>query len=311
MTDIVRAALTETRNAFDGMPDAQAELETLDGRMDEVREANIAHNVELVARAAAAGARVVCLGELFPAPYFALSQHPVWFALAEDALAGPSISAMKAAAREHGTIVIAPIYELDGNQRFNTAVVIDEKGEVLGRYRKTHVPEGANEQAGFHETCYYDRSDGKLGDWPANVSKNPFFPVFQTSFGRIGVATCYDRHFPGAIAALADNGAQIVFSPAVTFGAKSKQLWNMEFRVDAARHNLFIGGSNRRGAEKPWGVEFFGGSYFTGPNGPVAPVAELAELVVCDLDLTELERGDPSGWNLARDARPNIYHLGE
>jgi hypothetical protein len=108
-----------------------------------------------------------------------------------------------------------PIFEHDprSGRRFNTAVVIDEAGEILGRYRKTHIPVGTNEQASFCETFYYDRSDGDLGTWPRNVSSNPFFPVFETRLVRLGVAICYDRHFEGVMSALAENGAELVLSP--------------------------------------------------------------------------------------------------
>ena len=90
----------------------------------------------------------------------------------------------------------------------------------------------------FTETFYYDASDGDLGAWPANRSTNPYFPVFETPVARIGVAICYDRHFEGVIAALAANGAELVLSPAVTFGAKSRRMWDLEFPVDAARHRV-------------------------------------------------------------------------
>ena len=110
------------------------------------------------------------------------------------------------------------------------------------------------------------------------------------------------------MSSLAREGAQLVFSPAVTFGEKSRRMWPLEFEVDAARHNLFIGGSNRRGTEAPWNVEFFGESLFTGPAGRLEPVAnDHAELILCDLDLAQLEGDDPSGWKLGADARPGTY----
>jgi len=309
VTRIVRAAMTETRNAFAPMPERVEDLGVLADRLDEVREANVRHHVELIAAAAAEGAAVVGLGELFPAPYFALGREPMWRAMAEDAEHGPTITALRACAREQRVILVAPIYELDGasGRRFNTAVVIDEHGAVLGKYRKTHVPEGTNEAASFCETFYYERSDGELGQFAANVAHNPFFPVFETSIGRLAVATCYDRHFEGVMRTLATGGAELVFSPAVTFGAKSRRLWELEFEVDAARHGLFIGGSNRAGTEPPWGVEYFGASHFVGPNGRIPRRPSRPELVVSDLDLAELTAHDPSGWDLARDARPDTY----
>ena len=173
---------------------------------------------------------------------------------------------------------------------------------MSGTYRKTHIPHGRNEQGAFHETFYYERSDGRQGGGEPN-----YFPVFTTSAGRIGVATCYDRHFEGVVSTLAARGAEIVFSPAVTFGDKAERLWHLEFAVDAARHRVFIGGSNRRGAEAPWNQEYFGQSHFCGPEGVLPDQSDLPDLVIADLDLDALHGADPSGWDLRADARPDIY----
>ncbi|MCA9659506.1 MAG: hypothetical protein KC486_14260, partial [Myxococcales bacterium] len=157
-------------------------------------------------------------------------------------------------------IVVAPIYELDAatERRFNTAVVIDERGELLGRYRKCHIPDGSNEQGSFRESYYYEASTGEAVEHPGNIADNPFFPVFETSVGRLGVAICYDRHFDGVIRSLAHGGAEIILVPAVTFGATSRRMWRIEAEVDAIRHRVYIAPSNRRGAEPPWNQEFFG-----------------------------------------------------
>jgi beta-ureidopropionase len=304
----LRAALTQTVNAYRDMPATVAGLPALAGRLADIRRANVDHHVALLHAAAARQVRIICFGELFTGPYFALGREPMWLDLAEDAATGETVTRLREAARAAGVIVVAPIYELaaDG-RRFNTAVVIDERGELLGKYRKTHIPSGRNEQASFCEDFYYQRSDGDNGRGPAVESDNPHFPVFATSVGRVGVATCYDRHFEGVMGSLASGGAQLVFSPAVTFGAKSQRMWPLEFAVDAARHNLFIGGSNRKGSEPPWNQPYFGDSHFVGPGGRLADASDHPELVIADLDLAELSAADPSGWNLARDLRPDIY----
>lgn len=305
---IVRAALTQCHNAYSGMPERVEDLPRLASVLDEIRQANVDHHVALMEEARTLGVDVIGFGELFTAPYFALHQDPFWTGLAENAEYGPTVTTLRAAAAHLGLVVIAPIYERapDG-RRFNTAVLIDETGQLLGRFRKVHLPHGHNEQGSFLEGDYYERSDGQNGPFHGNISHNPHFPVWETRAGRIGVATCYDRHFEGVMSALAHEGAQIVFSPAVTFGEKSRRMWDMEFAVDAARHNLFIAGSNRLGAEAPWNQEFFGGSHFVGPQGALANVSNRHELIVADLDLGDLERPDPSGWNLARDRRPECY----
>lgn len=309
MSRLVRAALTQTKNAYLEMPDSVDALAELSDKLPAIRDANIEHHVALIAAAKDLGVQVLCMGELFAAPYFALDRTPMWQELAEDAREGVTVKAMQAAASAHEMLVVAPIYEIDSEsgKRFNTALVVERDGSVLGKYRKCHIPEGSNDAGSFCETFYYQRSDGKLGNGSTKVSKNEFFPVFETSVGKLGVAICYDRHFPGVMKALAEQGAEIVFSPAVTFGQKSQTMWDMEFAVDAARHNLFIGGSNRVGREAPWNQEFFGASYFVGPNGRADLVRAPQGLVVADLDLEQLTSEDPSGWNFARDLRPDIY----
>ena len=223
---LIRAALTQTVNAYPDMPASLDKIGTLRGRLDKVREANLEHNRDLIGRAAGMGARVLCLGELFSAPYFALTLDALWLDMAEDAAAGESVRAMRHAAKEFSIIVIAPIYELaPGGKRYNTAVVIDEHGGVLGKFRKLHIPQGKNDKGEFMEKFYYGQSDGPLNEGAARVAaENPLFPVFQTSVGRVGVSICYDRHFEGVTGSLADAGAQIVFSPAVTFGTKSRRM---------------------------------------------------------------------------------------
>lgn len=299
MTRIVRAALTETRNVADLRAPFDAAA---------IRAANVRHHVELVARAASLGARIIGFGELFTAPYFALERDPRWHALAEDARDGESVRVFADVARRHGVVVVMPLYEQDAatGRRFNTAVVIDADGVVLGRSRKLHIPVGTNETAGFHESFYYEPSDGSLEPLLRNVSPHGALPVFETAVGRVGVSICYDRHFPRVAETLARAGAELVFSPAVTFGAKSRRMWRQEFAVDACRHRVFIGASNRRGVEPPFTVEYFGESHFVGPEGELDDLSDDSSLVVSDLDLEQLSRRDPSGWDFARDARRDV-----
>ncbi|MDF1661784.1 MAG: hypothetical protein P1V97_08420 [Planctomycetota bacterium] len=305
----LKVGLTETVNAFQGMPENLNKLDDLKGNLDALRDANLDHHEELVKAAAAMGVKALGFGELFTGPYFALERKELWFALAEDAQSGPTVTRLRQIAKDNATVLVAPIFEKDSvsGRRFNTAVFIESNGEVLGIYRKTHIPEGTNEQASFCETFYYDKSNGKLGSWPKNISKNPYFPVYESSVGKIAAAICYDRHFPGVVKTLAEQGAEIIFSPAVTFGEKSRRMWDMEFAVDACRHNVFIGGSNRKGVEAPWTQEYFGASHWVGPNGVAPNMSDHPNLKCAEINLGELGSGDPSGWDLARDLRPKIY----
>ncbi len=301
---VIRVAVTQTRNAFAGMPPTVAALGELKTKLDLVRSANVEHHLGLLAAAAQRGVQVVGFGELFAAPYFGLSQEPMWRTLAEDARTGATVSAIREAAAALGMVVIAPIYELatETGERFNTAVVIDADGSVLGSYRKLHIPSGTNEVGSFDERFYYRAGDGRQRlDLTRLSSLDPCYPVFCSAVGRIAVAICYDRHFAYVAPKLVEGGAQLIFVPAVTFGAKARRLWELEFEVDAARHRVFVAGSNRIGAEPPWGQEFFGQSHIVGPEGRLEDRSDHPELIVTDVDLDSLAGADPSGWSLARD----------
>ena len=191
-------------------------------------------------------------------------------------------------------MIVAPLYEREGERRYNTAIVVDADGAWLGRYRKTHIPEGRNEQGPFAETYYYGAGDE--------------LSVFPTAVGILGVAICYDRHFDGVVRSLAQRGAELVFVPAVTFGEVSARIWPQELAVDAVRCRVFVGGSNRKGPEPPWNIDFFGDTQFVDPNGERLPdLCDHPELIVSDLNLGTLEASAASGWRLSADRRPELY----
>lgn len=305
---VVRAAMTQTINQYGPMPQSVDRLHELEGKLERLRQKNVEHHVRLVEEAAAQGVRAICFGELFTAPYFAFTKDELWLALAEP-LDGPTVTELREAARRHEMVIVAPLYELEPTtgKRYNTAVFLDADGGLLGHFSKVHIPHGENESNAFLERFYYDGSAGRPNPSPKNVSSHPYFPVFETAVGRIGCAICYDRHFEGVMSTLADGGAELVFSPAATFGKKSQRLWYMEFAVDAARHNLFIGGSNRFGSEVPWRQPFFGGTHFVGPNGRLTNESANPELVIVDLPLHELGEPDPAGWKLKAHRRTDVY----
>lgn len=311
MSDSVRVALTETRDMSTCLPRRAAELKDLDpALLETIRRENVEHHIDLAEAAANMGVQVICFGEMFTGPYFATRFDEVFLGMAECARTGPTVRTLQKVARDLNMVIVAPIYELEASTglRYNTAVVIDADGDWLGCYRKTHIPVGQNDKGQFKETLYFGRSLGDMdNDGPTNISTNPYYPVFATAAGNIGVMICYDRHFEGVVRALSTQGAQLIFCPAVTFGTKSERMWEAEFATDASRHNVFIGGSNRKGSERPWNQPFFGRSYFVGPNGRLADLSERPELIVADVDLGALERPDPAGWNIARDIREEIY----
>jgi len=242
--------------------------------------------------AAAQGAQVICFQELFYGPFFAQVQDKEYYSWAEQA-DGPTITRFRALAAELSMVMVLPIYEEEqAGFLYNTAVVVDADGTVLGKYRKHHIPN----LHGFWEKFYFR---------PGNTG----FPVFDTAVGRIGVYICYDRHFPEGWRALGLNGAQIVFNPSATSRGLSSYLWKLEQPAAAVANEYYIGALNRVGIEPLGDDDFYGTSYFVGPDGQfVGDVADAykPELVVRDLDLDRISQVR-NQWAFYRDRRPEAY----
>ncbi len=193
--------------------------------------------------------------------------------------------------------MVLPIYEEDQpGVYYNTAVVVDSDGTILGKYRKHHIPHLDK----FWEKFYF--RPGNLG-----------YPVFNTSVGPIGVYICYDRHFPEGWRELGLNGAQIVFNPNATKPGLSNRLWELEQPAAAAANGYFVAAPNRVGLEdNEYGdlaVSFYGGSQFADPQGNlVGPMGsnEKEEIVIRDLDL-DMIRQVRNNWQFYRDRRPESY----
>ncbi|MCL4742077.1 MAG: acyltransferase [Phycisphaerales bacterium] len=273
----------------------QASLcERSDAPFDRIKRGMIDRHVSLIAEAADRGARVVCLQELFNGPYFCAEQETKWYAFAEPVPDGPTVTTMRDVARKHGVILIVPVYEREmPGLYYNCAAVIDERGEFLGKYRKSHLPHC---KPGFWEKFYF--APGNLG-----------YPVFETSAGRIGVYICYDRHFPEGARILGLHGAEIVFNPSATVAGLSEYLWEIEQPSMAVANQYFVGAINRVGREAPWDIgEFYGKSYFCDPRGKIVAQAsrDKDEIVVADLDLDMIEEVRAT-WQWFRDRRPETY----
>ncbi len=280
---IVRAALIQASLAAD----ASAPLE-------EIKQAMIDRHVELIGEAAAKGAQVACLQELFYGPYFCAEQDEKWYALTERIPDGPTTRLMQELARQHKMVLVVPIYEEDlTGVYYNTAAVIDADGTYLGKYRKTHIPHC---HPGFWEKFYFR---------PGNSG----FPVFDTAVGKVGVYICYDRHFPEGWRELGLNGAEIVFNPSATVAGLSEYLWKLEQPAAAANNIYYVGAINRPGTEAPWNIgEFYGQSYFANPRGQILAEGSRTEddVVIADLDL-DLIREVRNVWQFYRDRRPETY----
>jgi beta-ureidopropionase len=178
---------------------------------------------------------VLCLQEAWTMPFAFCTREKHWNEFAEDAYKGRSTKFLQGLARKYNMVIVSPILERDSvhfETVWNTAVVIDNHGDVLGIHRKNHIPRVGD----FNESTYY--MEGDTGH-----------PVFQTEFGRIGINICYGRHHPFNWAGFGLNGAEIVFNPSATVGNLSEPMWGIEARNAAIANTYFAVGINRVGTE--------------------------------------------------------------
>jgi N-carbamoylputrescine amidase len=283
MSRIIKCGLIQAHN-----------IAPVDMPIDEIKKQNIENQLELVQAAAEQGVKILCFQEIFTTPYFCAEQQTRWYEAVEKVPDGPTVKLMQEVAKEHGMVLVVPIYEEEQTGiYYNTAAVIDADGTYLGKYRKTHIPHVA---PGFWEKFYF--RPGNLG-----------YPCFDTAYARSGVYICYDRHFPEGARALGLNGAEIIFNPSATVAGLSEYLWKLEQPAHAVANGYFVGAINRVGTEAPWNIgEFYGQSYFCDPRGQI--IAEGSrdkdELIVADLDMDQI-REVRNTWQFFRDRRPDLY----
>jgi N-carbamoylputrescine amidase len=260
------------------------------------KETMIERHEQLARRAADAGVQVIGFQELFYGPYFGIVNDQKYYSYVES-VPGPTVERFQSLAQQLQLVTVLPIYEVANlGEYYNTAVVIDADGTVLGRYRKHHIPNLPQ----FWEKFYF--RPGNLG-----------YPVFNTAVGRVGVYICYDRHFPEGWRELGLADAQLVFNPSATKPGLSNRLWELEQPAAAAANQYFVAANNRIGREDgefgDEAVEFYGSSYFVDPRGNyVGEVAstDTEELVIRDLDFDEITQAR-NDWQFYRDRRPETY----
>ena len=254
------------------------------------RRDNLERGLRAARTAAERGADVIAFAELAFEPFYPQDPaQPDAIELAEP-IPGPTIQAFIDLATELGVVVAPNLYEREGESAYDTTAVIDADGSLLGKSRMLHIPD----YAGFHEKGYY--TPGDLGA-----------PVFETRCGRIGIAICYDRHYPEVWRALALAGAQVVFVPqAGAVGEWPDGLFEAELRVASFQNGLFTALCNRVGREAR--LTFAGESFVCNPAGEVIARAGSGadEVLVCDLDLAEIDRSHARRLFLP-DRRPELY----
>ena len=260
--------------------------------------ANLQRAVSAIRDAAAQGAQIICLQELFSTPYFCQTEDLGPFALAEP-IPGPTTDALGGLAGELGVVLIVPLFEQRTRGLYhNSAVVFDANGARLGTYRKMHIPD----DPAYYEKFYF--TPGDLG-----------FRTFKTRYADIGVLICWDQWFPEAARLVALSGADILFYPTAigwhddeTAEVRRTQheAWELVQRSHAITNGVYAAAVNRVGREGT--VTFWGASFLAAPDGSlVARAAHDGEAIVvakCDLDAVDTMRQQ---WPFLRDRRIDTY----
>jgi beta-ureidopropionase len=254
------------------------------------KDANVRRGLDVLEQAARAGAELVAFPELAFEPFH--PQRPAAAAPWQHAepVPGPTTDRFARAARELGVVVIINLYERDGERAFDTSPVIDADGTLLGRTRMIHI----TDYPCFHEQGYYTPGDKGA-------------PVFKTAVGNVGVAICYDRHFPEYMRALAVNGADLVIVPqAGAVDEWPEGLYEAEMRVAAFQNGYFTALCNRVGKEEK--LDFAGESFVCGPDGEViARAAKSAdEILYADIDLSATSQSNARRLFM-KHRRPQLY----
>lgn len=268
---------------------------------------NIAHAEQLVRKAAADGANVILLPELFERQYFCQERQYEYYAYAKPTMENDAVKRFSVVAAELGAVIPISFYEKDGNRLFNSIAVIDADGSVLGVYRKTHIPDDHYYQEKFYFT------PGDTG-----------FRVWETKYGRIGIGICWDQWFPETARSLALNGAELLFYPTAIgsepiLDCDSMPHWQRVMQGHSAANVMPVIAANRYGLEEVRPCEenggqtsalrFYGSSFITDETGAILSQAEREGDVVLmqsfDLDRIAQARLE---WGLFRDRRPHCYH---
>jgi N-carbamoylputrescine amidase len=263
------------------------------------REQNVATAERLVRRAAGQGAQVVLIPELFETPYFCAVQNSRYYDLAHPLSGHPTVTHFRRVAADLGVVIPVSVYERAGTALFNTVVVVDADGKVVGHYRKSHIPQAP----GYEEKYYF--SPGDTG-----------FEPLATAYGKLGIAICWDQWFPEAARALVLRGAEFLMYPTAIGtepndpGVDSMEHWRVVMRGHAGANMVPVVAANRIGRELTGEVAmtFYGSSFIADHLGALAATAdrESEEVLVQSFDL-EVCRAYRQGWGCFRDRRPDLY----
>jgi N-carbamoylputrescine amidase len=263
------------------------------------RTANVEKTERLIREAAAQGAQIILPSELFEGPYFCKTQDEDWFSWALPTEGHPTIERMQALAKELAVVIPVSFFERSATCTYNSVAVIDADGELLGVYRKSHIPDGP----GYQEKFYFAPGDTGFCAW-------------TTRYGRIGVGICWDQWFPECARAMCLDGAEILLYPtAIGTEPENPSLdtalpWRTAMLGHSVSNLVTVVAANRIGDEPgPKGVQhFYGTSFIASALGRVVADAgrDAEAILTADIDLGE-QRRMRSSWGFFRDRRPELY----
>ncbi|TYP95129.1 N-carbamoylputrescine amidase [Fodinibius salinus] len=251
---------------------------------------NIEKGLQNARQAAKSGADIICFSELAFEPFYPQFNNPENPISNAEPIPGSTTQAFSELAKEFGVVLILNLYEKAGDKAYDSSPVINTDGSILGTTRMVHI----TDYACFHEQQYYTPGDSGA-------------PVYETPFGNIGVAICYDRHYPEYMRALALAGADIVFVPqAGAVGEWPEGLYQSELRTAAFQNGYFTALCNRVGNEPK--LTFAGESFVCNPSGEVIAEAKggTEEILYCSIDLDEVSQSHAKKLFLG-DRRPELY----
>ncbi len=260
---------------------------------------NLEKTIGFVREAAKKGAQVILPSELFENIYFCTTQDPRWFEGAHPVDKHPCVLGMQKITKELGVVIPTSFFEKDGPHYYNSVAMIDDKGDVMGIYRKTHIPDGP----GYSEKYYF--RPGDLG-----------FKVWDTKFGKIGVGICWDQWYPEVARAMVLKGAEVLFYPTAigsepSTGIDTVEEWQTAMRGHSVSNHVPVVAANRIGTEKnPVGGEqsFYGHTFITDSSGKLVEKLDGKSegVLVHTFDLDEIARWRAM-WGFFRDRRTDLY----
>lgn len=272
----------------------QVKIGIIQMSMVEDQQKNLDKAVKMIGEAAKKGAQIVCLPELFSSLYFPKEKES---SVQAEPIPGPTSERLSKIAKQNKVVIVSgSIYEKDDDKSYNTSVVFDENGKIVGKYRKVHIPQ----DSGFYEQDYFDAGNS--------------YHVFDTKYGKIGVLICFDQWYPEPARVSKLMGADIIFYPTAIGTINGveqtegnwQEAWENVQKGHAIANSVIVATANRVGTEGD--TNFWGGSFVVDQFGKTLVHADDTEgvyMATCDLNLAkDVEKG----WGFLKNRRPDTYH---